>query len=122
MLSRIADMRLVADAGKRFVAAEHFEHLEDAWRGRPAGQGGAQRLGHLADFAAGLVGEAAHGSLERFWRPWRNVFESRQESGENFPPGSIEKLRGLLIHRQGPFGEEEGRAVEELDQRLGALF
>ena len=34
---------------KRFLAAEHVEHVEDPGRGRPAGQRRAERLRHLAE-------------------------------------------------------------------------
>ena len=36
--------------------------------------------------------------------------------------GAGENLLGLRIHRQRPLGEQEGGAVEKLDQRLGALL
>ena len=45
--------RLIGDPREALVAAEHGQHVENAGRGRAAGQRRAQRLGDGAELGAG---------------------------------------------------------------------
>ena len=60
---------LIRDPPEALLAPEHREHVEDARRGRAAGQRRAQRLGDDAELCAFLFRIGAHDSLRACRRP-----------------------------------------------------
>src|SRR5271166_1945147 len=56
-------LRLIGDPPEAFLAPQHGEHVEDAGRGRAAGQRGAERLGDRAELRALDFGISAHDRL-----------------------------------------------------------
>ena len=100
-LCRFGCQSLIADAREQLVPAEHLEHIEDAGRGRPAGERGAERLRDLAELQACLLGICPHGRIERLRRPGLDAFKLRQQRAEDFAPGLVEQLLGLRIEGEG---------------------
>ena len=85
-------MHLIADAGKRFLAAEHLQNIENTRRGRPPGQRRAERLRNLAELAAlsprqmarTAASSAAGVQVSTLCKP-------RQESTERLAPALVEQ-------------------------------
>src|SRR5262245_53478607 len=72
-------LRLVGDAGQAFDAAEHRQHIENAWRGGPAGERRAQRLRHRAELDAAALRKGAHGGLGTLGHPRLDQLEVARE-------------------------------------------
>ena len=115
-------MHLIADTGKRFLAAEHGENVEDPRRGRPAGQRRSERLGNLAELIARLVGKLPHRGLERRLRPGSTACKPRQERGKRLAAASSRILLAISSIGKRARGEQKGGVVEQLDQRLARSF
>ena len=101
--------------------AEHRHDVEQAGRGRPPGQRGAQGLRHLAELRADRLGVLAHHLLEARRRPVVDGAELAVDPGEA-RPSLDEQGACLVVELQRPLGIEVVGAVEELDERLGALL
>ncbi len=74
---------------------------------------------HGAELCAGLLGVSPHHRLQGRRRPCRGgKFWQKRRKMRPAAPG--QNVGRLLVHRERPRGEHKTRAVEELDQRLGA--
>src|SRR6187399_2868075 len=69
---------LVADPGKRLLAAKGSEHVEDSRRCRAAGQRGPERLGQLAELQPPRLGKGFDSRFKRRRAPLR-LLEHRQK-------------------------------------------
>ena len=88
-----------ADRAEALVAPEHRQHVEDAGRGRAAGQRGAQRLRHLAELGAG---RPRHSRARPPRSPRRSSRSSAVESAAAAPASMraaavVEDRRGLRV-------------------------
>src|SRR5690606_159259 len=81
LANRSPSRALVAQPGEALLAPEHGEDVEDAGRGRAAGKRGAQRLRHLAELQARLLGMGAHRAFRRCSAPFAEPIERGQERG-----------------------------------------
>ena len=73
---------LIVDAAEGFFAAEHVEHVENAGRGRPTGQRRTERLRHLAELEAVLLGKGANTTLQGLLRPRLDALKPLQQCSE----------------------------------------
>src|SRR3954447_10352000 len=70
----------VRDAGEAFLPPEQHQHIENARRGRPAGERRSKRLRHLAELHAGRIRDPAHRRLCGERRPFVKRIEGRVDS------------------------------------------
>ncbi len=114
--------RLVGQPAKAFAFTKHREHLENARRSRASGQRGPQGLRHRAELGAMAVGEAAHRPLRGFDRPWLDRRQFGGHPAQERPGIRVEQAFGLLIELNWAAGPQKARALDEIEQRLGALL
>ena len=112
---------LVAQPRQAFRLAEHHQDVENAGRGGAAGQCRPQRLRDGAELGA-LRSAKVRTPARCLGRPGLDS----AERGRDFAQQSF-RLRGqqglrFVIQPDRPVGEEKSCAVDEIDERLGALL
>src|SRR5690606_1145094 len=95
---------LIGDSGQAFLAAEHGKHVEHTRGGAATGEGGAQRLGGLAELEPFGFRVGANRGLERGGIPTGDCFQPRLQRGEHLSCLGVEKGGGLLVQRERPLG------------------
>src|SRR5215203_251535 len=113
---------LIAQACQGLLPPENGHDVEQPRRGCAPGKRGAQRLCRLAELHAERVGVGPHRGLERRRRPLGDGVQTLRHAGEALAPAAFEQRAGLVVEGERPLGVEVIRAVEKLDERLGALL
>ena len=111
---------LIGEPTQTLLAAQNFHHLENAGRGRAAGERGAQRLREVAELYAERFRRLPHRALGRVRGPVRYAGETRRQRFEARASALREQRFRFRLHCQRACGEQELRAVEQFVQRFRA--
>jgi hypothetical protein len=92
-------LRLIRNPPEALLAPKHCKHVENAGRGRAAGERRAQGLGDAAKLCAFLFRIGADDGLRARGRPVGERGDARQQVFEMEAPGASENLFGRVANR-----------------------
>ena len=121
-LIRSLSGRLIAEPGKAFLPSQHRQHVENP--GEVVRPVSATRSGWATAPSLRLLAsaKAAHGGFGGFRGPWRDRLQRRAKPADQFAVFRRQQRGRFRFDLKRPVGKDEVGAVDQLDQRLGALL